>query len=87
MFLWNRIELYKGTSLKEFTELKNSLAAAGIKYDYKLSNHNRSSLNLSDSYSRGHLTTEPRLMMEYTLYVHHKNYDEAMYLTSNRHNR
>lgn len=87
MFIWNRVELYKGTSLKEFSELKNSLAAAGIKYDYKLSDHNRPNLNLVDSYNRGHLTSQPRSLTEYTLYVHHKNYDEAMYLTSNRHNR
>ncbi|MBP1754847.1 MAG: hypothetical protein H6Q59_1245 [Firmicutes bacterium] len=87
MFLWNRIEIYRGTSLKEFSELKNSLAVAGIRYDYKLSDHHRPNLNLTDSFHRGHLTSEPRLTMEYSLYVHRKNYEDAMFLTSNRHNR
>ena len=87
MWFWNRVEIYKGYSLKEFSELKNSLAAANIKYDYKLNDRKSPGLNLVDSYYRGHLTAEPKVSVEYTLFVHHKDYAEAMYLTSNRHIR
>ncbi len=85
MLFWNRVEIYKGHSVQEFSELKNSLAASKIKYDYKLSNRKKPSLNLVDSYYRGSLTAEPKVSVEYTLYVHRKDYEEAMYLTSNRH--
>ena len=84
MLFWNRVELYKGKSLKEFSELKNALATAGIRYDYKLSKYNHSYRNLQDSNNRSNLTSEPGSYLEYRLYVHHKDYEEAMFLTSNR---
>ncbi|MGF7143799.1 hypothetical protein HNQ56_002229 [Anaerotaenia torta] len=64
MLFWNRVEIYRGNSLQEFSELKNALATADIKYEYK---------------TKG--------TAEYILYVHQRDYEEAMYLTSNRHVR
>ncbi len=64
MMFWNRIEIYNGFSLKEFSELKNALAREGIKYDYRLK--------------------DLKFKVQYFLYVHQKDYEHAMYLTSNR---
>ncbi len=65
MMFWNRIEIYSGFSLKEFTELKDALAREGIKYDFRYKEYQK-------------------LKVQYYLYVHQRDYEHAMYLTSNR---
>lgn len=78
MFFWNKIEIYSGSSLKEFTDLRNSLDAADIRYDYRTKHY--SSVNVRNKrhtlYSKGDV--------KYYLYIHQKDYDYAMHLTSNR---
>jgi hypothetical protein len=78
MWFWNRVEIYCGFSLQEFSELRNSLAAAGIKYDYKLVNLNGSRARL------GSFGQNTKYETQYYLYVHQKNYEHAMHLMSNR---
>lgn len=79
MWFWNRVELYCGFSMKEFSELRNALAAENIKYEYRMVNYNTK--------SRGRIR-QPWLNSDYEtqyyLYVHQKDYEKAMYLTSNR---
>lgn len=79
MFFWNRIEIYNGYSLKDFSELRDSLAAAGLRYDYRYVDRNR-----SHRARFGSLFQDSRFSVQYYLYVHQKDYDRAMYLTSNR---
>lgn len=67
MIFWNRIEIYNGCSLKEFTELKDALAQKGIRYEYRYKS-----------------TAKNKKAKRYYLYIHQKDYDKAMYLTSNR---
>lgn len=81
MFFWNRVEIYSGFSLKDFTDLREALVAAGLPYDYKL-------VNLNSNRGRtGSLFENPKLSVQYYLYVHHKDYEQAMFLTSNRHSQ
>ena len=79
MFFWNRIEIYSGFSYQEFIELRNALLDANLRYDYRFVHHNTKNsfrINQKNDYST-----------MYYLYVHQKDYEEAMYLTSNRHMR
>lgn len=85
MFFWNKIEIYNGFSKNEFIELQNSLKAANIPYEHKVykpkkptqSQTNNSEINNANTHA-GH---------KYALYVHQKDYDQAMHFTSNRNNR
>lgn len=78
MLFWNKVEIYCGFSFKEFTELRNSLAVAGIRYDYKFVHH-------GSRVKFGHFGEDPDFTTQYYLYVHQKDYYHAMHLTSNRH--
>ncbi len=79
MWFWKRVEIYCGNSLNEFSELRDALASKGIEYDYKRIDHNAIRNN-----RHGNIATLPKRETLYYLYVHHKDYDEAMHLTSNR---
>lgn len=79
MMFWNRVEIYCGFSLKEFSELRNSLAVAGIHYDYRIVNLNK------DRGRYGMAGLNQDMVTQYYLYVHQKDYYNAMHLTSNRH--
>jgi len=74
---WNKVEIYCGFSFKEFSELRNSLAAEGIRYDYKM-------VNLNTRARISSLGEKPQFDTQYYLYVHQKDYYNAMHLTSNR---
>lgn len=79
MLFWKRVEIYCGFSLKEFSELRDALVAKGISYDYKITNLNNTTRNQIIG-----LTPNPNKDKIYYLYVHHKDYDHAMHITSNR---
>ncbi len=85
MFFWNRVEIYEGYSLREFSELKNALAVDGITYDYRMID--RSNVGLRPNPRRTYLPSgvDPKNAVQYSLYVHHRDYERAIYLTSNRH--
>ena len=85
MLFINRVEIYNGFSLKEFSELRNSLAVAGIKYDYRLIDRNKSGIYGQNGRTFGTMGLDPKFTIQYYLYVHKKDYDHAMFLTSNRH--
>lgn len=78
MWFWNRIEIYCGYSLKEFSDLRTSLASNGIRYDYKMINRNKSRARV------GTLGQNPHYDTLYYLYVHRKDYECAMYCTSQK---
>lgn len=79
MWFWKRVEIYCGKSLKEFSELRDALASKGIEYDYKEIDNDSAKRN-----RHGNFAAVPNRETQYYLYVHHKDYDQAMYLTSNR---
>lgn len=84
MLFWNRVEIYNGYSLKEFSELRNSLAAANIRYDYKLVDRNKPGDLAIVRAGYGSLGQKQKIVTQYYLYVHQKDYYQAMHLTSNR---
>lgn len=77
MLFWKRVEIYCGYSLKDFNELKEALSNKKIVYDYKI-------VNSFNSSRFGHIGTNPLYDKMYYLYVHHKDFDRAMFYTSNR---
>ena len=80
MLFFHRVEIYNGFSLKEFSELRNSLAVAGIRYDFRIVDRNKS----TNKRTFGTMGMDSEFTIQYYLYVHHKDYDQAMFLTSNR---
>jgi hypothetical protein len=66
MLFWKRKEVYHGFSLKEFSDLKETLGANGIKYDYRILNHN----NKGGRGKIGSFGLNPKFDYEYYLYVH-----------------
>jgi hypothetical protein len=85
MLFFHRVEIYSGFSLKDFSELRNSLAVAGIHYDYRIVDRNRAGIYGRSGRSFGTMGLDPKFTIQYYLYVHHKDYEHAMFLTSNRH--
>jgi hypothetical protein len=79
MLFWNKVEIYCGFSIKEFTDLRDALSVKGINYEYKIINH--SSSNKGKFRTLGINHDNQNL---YYLYVHQKDYDHAMHHTSNR---
>ncbi len=72
MWFWNRIEVYNGYSIKEFNELRDVLLARGITHSYRL-------VKRSSKGRTGFLGQNPELNTRYYLYVHKKDYDNAMF--------
>lgn len=74
MMFWNRIEIYCGYCLEEFCELRDILAVNHLKYDYRLVNRSH--------YTRarfGTLGQDLKTETQYYLYVHKKDYENAMF--------
>lgn len=81
---WNRREVYVGTSLDEFNNLRDLLSERNIKYKTRIVD--RSSANAVGS-SRARVgTTGQNLQIAYTyyVYVHRDDYQAASEITSNR---
>ena len=73
MWFWNRVEVYCGFSLSEFSELRDILSSKGIKYSYRLINQNTSTRRF------GAIGLNTRMEAQYYLYVHKKDYDTAIH--------
>ncbi len=88
MWFWNRIEVYCGYSLTEFSELRDILASKGLNYSYRLVNRSSSASFASNRARSGTFGQNPALDTQYYLYVHKKDYENAMfYLRSSRQDR
>ena len=81
---WNRKEVYVGTSLDEFNNLRDLLSERNIKYKTRIVD--RSSANAVGS-SRARVGTSGQnleLAYTYYIYVHKDDYQAASEITSNR---
>jgi len=85
MWFWNRIEIYCGYSMKEFSDLKESLASKGIKYECRYEDISSNSRNYRSNIE--FITQDKKNSTKYYLYVHKKDYENVMFLTSNRYVR
>ena len=74
MWFWNRREVYHGFSLKEQSEVRESLRAHHIKYDYRIINLN------TDRNKRGSYGINKKYETEYYIYVSKKEYENALYV-------
>lgn len=78
MMIWNRKEVFVGSSLQAFNEARNMLISNRIKYDYKVVDSTSS--GLFGSSDRARLGTYG-VNMDYTkiyyIYVHKNDYDLA----------
>ena len=75
MFLFNSKEVYIGYSLVELSKVRECLALAHIKYDYKAISHS--------SHSRGRYGSfglNVNYEKQYYVYVKNKDYEHAKYL-------
>ncbi len=68
---WNRREVYMGNSLKEFSDARQALASAGIKYKHRVVD------NYRNRGRTGSLGLNQELMVTYYLYVHKQDYERA----------
>lgn len=74
MWFWNRSEVYHGFSLKEQSEVRESLRAHHIKYDFRIINLN------SDRNKKGSYGINKKYETEYYIYVLKKEYQNALYV-------
>lgn len=82
ILLWNRKEIYNGSSINEFNRIRNLLSQNEIKYDIKTVN-NRTSSGFDSTRGRvGSMGENLDLSYEYYIYVHKNTYDEALYIIS-----
>ena len=79
IFLWNRKEIYNGFSINELNRIKDSLSEKGIKYDVKVVNRTTSSGFDTLRGRIGSMGENHKYSYEYYIYVHKKDYDEAIY--------
>ena len=78
IFFWNRKEVYFGTSMEKFSEVRSLLSINKIKYSYKV-------INNSSSFgsNRGHTGTFGQRIeysYQYYVYVHKNDYEDALLL-------
>ena len=79
----NRKEIYNGFSINEFNRIKNILAQKGIQYEFKTVNRTTSS-GFDTSRGRvGSMGENMKYSYEYYIYVHRKNYNQAVFLINN----
>lgn len=70
---WNRKEVFLGSSMQKFGEVRDILASNHIKYDYKVLNQN------SSSGRAGHesIGVNMEYAYQYYVYVHRLDYTQA----------
>lgn len=73
---WKRAEIYIGTSVKEFSEIRSLLKTNGIRYDYDVGSHS-SWLGGSWGVSRGAGLAPEEF---YSIWVEKANLEMARYL-------
>ncbi len=71
IFFWNRREIYFGTSMKEFADVRSLLSLNKIKYTYRV-------VNPHGSHARGRLGIRVEVEYQYYLYVHEDDYEKAV---------
>lgn len=84
IMFWNRKEIYIGSSMKIFSEIRNILSANGIKYSYRVVNRNNSALFSSNRARMGTFGEKSELAYQYYIYVSKGDYENA-YTLVNKH--
>jgi len=77
MMIWNRKEVYVGTSMKDFGEIRNTLAINQIDYEYRVVNRNSPGFLGSSRARTGTLGLNMDFAHEYYVYVHKNDFEKA----------
>ena len=77
IMFWNRREVYMGTSMEVFYNVRQRLEDNGIKYDYRLASNTNPSIFGGDGPIMGTFGQNLKYSTTYYLYVHKKNYEYA----------
>lgn len=80
IFLWNRREVYQGTSSIKFFDIKNILHLNHIRYTHKIKNRQTSSVLNPDKDLIESFGKKVDYSYTYYLYVHKDDYDLAISL-------
>lgn len=72
MWFLSRKEVYHGFSLREQAEVRSILKTSQVKYDYRIIHFG--------SKDRGNFGINKKYELEYYIYVHKKDYDNALQL-------
>lgn len=83
ILMCNRKEIYHGFSISEFNRIKDILSRESINYDFRTVNRNTSA-GFDTSRGRiGSMGENMKYSYEYYIYIHKKDYDEAVFLINN----
>lgn len=77
IMIWNRREVYVGTSLQDLSEVRSILASNKIKYNYRVVNRNSSNVIGSQRARTGTFGQNLNVSNTYYVYVNKKDYDDA----------
>ena len=78
--IFNRKELLVTFDMKSQGEIRDVLSANGIKYTVKVTNRQTAAIIGSNRARVGSFGINPDLSYEYKIYVHKKDYDNAVRL-------
>jgi hypothetical protein len=77
IMFWNRREVYMGTSMEAFYNVRQKLEDNNIDYDYSMASNNNPSIWGSSGAIMGTFGENLKYATTYYLYVHKKNYEYA----------
>lgn len=80
IFLWDRREVYQGTSSIKFFDIRNILNLNDIRYTHKIKNRQTPSVLTPERNLMGSLGQKVDYSYTYYLYVHKDDYDLAIHL-------
>ncbi|MGL6174432.1 MAG: hypothetical protein ACRC1P_07460 [Cellulosilyticaceae bacterium] len=78
--VFNKKEIYVGTSMQRFGEIRDILETNKIKYTYKVVNRNNSQICGAKRGYTGTIGEKAQLAYTYYIYVLKKDYEHARYL-------
>jgi len=77
IMIWNRKEVFVGSSMKKCSEIRDSLSINNINYSYKVVNRNNSTFMGSNRANTGTFGEKTEFAYEYYIYVHKDDYNTA----------
>jgi hypothetical protein len=78
MLPWNRKEVYLGSSMQEFCEVRDTLSANHIRFGSRTVDHNATASGTRGT--MGRFAEDPEHLYQYYVYVNNKDYENAKYL-------
>ena len=77
IMLWNRREVFVGSSMQRFNEIRNMLALDGIKYTYRVVDSTSPYFGSSNRARTDSFGVNMNYSKTYYIYVHKRDYENA----------